>query len=304
MPNKRAQRNGRGVQIVLAAATLIALSYVGWLLLSGGKEKPQILREIVPRFDAATSAPLSPETEKGAKHLSAPPVPETTPHAPPVAKDRMIVYETLKKDKQAAALQETRKARYGLRESVDMIVRPEESISIGGTIVPMQEILDAVRIMEGKLIEKNLIPGRVPFNDESPGVKRFPIDIDRGGGETSDYGIYVVQRGDNVWNIHFKLLKEHFAARGIKLPPTADKPDPRGTSSGIGRILKFSEKEVYIYNFFERRLSADIDLIYPLSKIVVYNMRRITSILDQIDPRQLGSLRFDGTTLWFTIQGN
>lgn len=117
------------------------------------------------------------------------------------------------------------------------------------------------------------------------------------------YGIYVVRPGDNIWNIHFRFLKEYFAHRQIALAPMSDEPTGRGFSSGIGRILKFSENMVYIYNLKERRLDVDLDLLQPLSKIVIFNMGEVLKLLDPIDYRKVDSIRFDGETLWIPAEG-
>ncbi|MBU4184653.1 MAG: hypothetical protein KKC23_00315, partial [Proteobacteria bacterium] len=103
---------------------------------------------------------------------------------------------------------------------------------------------------------------------------------------------------DNIWNIHFNFLKDYFDHKGIALSPLADEPDRRGFSSGVGKILKFSEKIVTIYNIKERKIAVDINLIYPLSKVVVYNMDRIFALLDRIDYNNANRIQFDGETLW------
>jgi hypothetical protein len=120
------------------------------------------------------------------------------------------------------------------------------------------------------------------------------------GGEA--YGIYVVQPFDNVWNIHFKFLQEYFNGKGISLEATADEPDGRGFSSGVGKILKFSEKMVHIYNLRERKLEFDLNTIQPLTKIVVFNMGQVLSMLEQIDYQKVNRIRFDGNTLWIPAE--
>jgi hypothetical protein len=108
----------------------------------------------------------------------------------------------------------------------------------------------------------------------------------------------VVQPGDNIWNIHFNILKEYFASRGIRLSGNADEPQNGGYSSGVGKILKFSEIMVIIYNVIEEKIVQNIDLIEPLSKLVIYNMDDVLEMLSDIDLDQLDQIRFDGTTLW------
>lgn len=123
----------------------------------------------------------------------------------------------------------------------------------------------------------------------------YPDDVDV-------YGIYVVMPGDNVWNIHFDFLKEYFGKRGVNVLPAADEPLKSGVSSGVGKILKFSETMVHIYNLRERNLSVDLNLIHPLSKIVIFNLGQAFSLLSQIDYRQINEIRFDGDTLWLPAE--
>jgi hypothetical protein len=112
------------------------------------------------------------------------------------------------------------------------------------------------------------------------------------------YGVYVVQPGDNIWNIHFEFLKEYFRNRGVRLSPVSDEKTERGISSGVGKILKFSEKMVHIFNLREREIESDLDMIHPLSKIVVFNMGQAFDLLNQIDYENITEIRFDGENLW------
>lgn len=116
------------------------------------------------------------------------------------------------------------------------------------------------------------------------------------------YGIHVVRPDDNVWNIHFDFLREYFENRGISLSPRADEPLEPGVSSGVGKILKFSENMVHIYNVRERKLSMNLDRIHPQSKIVVFNLGRAFSLLDQIDYQNVRHIEFDGQTLWIPAE--
>jgi hypothetical protein len=43
---------------------------------------------------------------------------------------------------------------------------------------------------------------------------------------------------------------------------------------------------------------TDIDLIKPLSKLVIYNMDEVFELLSEIDVNQIDQIRFDGKTLW------
>jgi len=117
--------------------------------------------------------------------------------------------------------------------------------------------------------------------------------------ETSTYlGIRIVQPGANIWEIHFDLLKEYFQHKGVIVSPNADEPRKSGQSSGVGKILKFSEQLVNIYNLKTQTFEHNLDVIQPLSIIVIYNMSQIFGILDDIDYSVIDRIEFDGESLW------
>jgi len=190
-------------------------------------------------------------------------------------------YNSLEKDKALSSLMQERKAKYGIDTGVDMIVKSDESLKVGDKTVSMEEIIDETRLQQGELIEKDM--------EGSTGKKNK---------KAADFGIHVVLLNENIWNIHFNLLKNYFDNRQITLSPLSDEPEKNGQSSGVGKILKFSEKMVYIYNIKEHKLASDINLIQPLSKIVVYNMDTVFSLIDQIDFKNVNQIQFDGDTLW------
>ena len=72
----------------------------------------------------------------------------------------------------------------------------------------------------------------------------------------------------------------------------------KGQSSGIGKILKFSETMVIIYNLLEKKVDVDINLLSPLSKIIVYNMEEVFSLLRDINFDTIDRIQFDGKTIW------
>ena len=192
-----------------------------------------------------------------------------------------IDYNDIEENKDLKALMQNRKAKYGIEKGVDIVTKADESFKIGDATVSMQEILDKINLKRGNIIEKDLQASEPNSNDK-----------------TELFGIYVVQPGDNIWNIHFKLLKDYFDHKGVTLAPLSDEPLDHGISSGIGKLLKFSENTVNIYNLKERQLDVDINLILPLSKIVVYNMNQVFTLLDLIDYTNVNSIHFDGETLW------
>ncbi len=193
-----------------------------------------------------------------------------------------IDYKKLDTDKPLKQLMEERKKKLGLKNSLDLVVHSDESFKIGNVKVSMRDILEKAFIKKGRIFQEQI--------EESGAVKP---------GKIRSYGIYVVRPGDNIWNIHFNILKEYYASRGINVSPKADEPVDRGMSSGVGKILKFSETMVIIYNLKEKKVDTNINLIEPLSKIVVYNMEEVFSLLREINYDNINRIQFDGKTIWF-----
>ena len=211
----------------------------------------------------------------------------------PVPKEKVIDFNRVEEDKDIQATILERKEQFGLEKGVDAIVRLDESFKVGDSIIPMSEILEKIRIKRGELAEEGL-------GDKPADKSLEKSDL----AEINDhsFGIYIVKPNDNLWNIHFRFLKEYFAKKNINLSPMADKPDSKGFSSGVGKILKFSEKIVYIYNIREHKLDVNLDLIHPESKIVVFHMAEILSLLGQLDLENVNMIRFDGENLWILAE--
>ncbi len=212
----------------------------------------------------------------------------------PVKLQTVINYNKLDTDEGLKALTAKRKAEYGIEGGVDLIAKSDELLKIGDSNLSMQEIAKQIHLKRGDIIEDDILDGnrgRAGRHDSEP-------DCAGTRQKVQTFGIYVVKSGDNIWNIHFKFLKSYFDHKGVSLSPLADEPDRGGLSSGVGKLLKFSEDIVYIYNIKERRLDTDINLIRPLNKIVVYNMDQIFKLLDQIDYNNVNRIQFDGETLW------
>ena len=188
----------------------------------------------------------------------------------------------IESDQDLKQLMASRKEDYGTTSAVAAIVKSDETIQIGDTKVSMNEILEKIRLQRGDLIESDIIAAD-------------PADLE-------EYGIYMVQAGDNIWNIHFRFLKDYLAHKGVAVAPLADEPNTAGVSSGVGKLLKFSEKIVYIYNVKERRLDVDLNMLQPMTKIVVYNMREVFALLDQIDYDRVNRIEFDGDTIWIPAE--
>ncbi len=199
--------------------------------------------------------------------------------------EKIVDYGQLDKDSDTElnTLMKERKAPYGVDKSIDMIVKSDESIKIGDKTVQMGKILDDLKLKRGEILEKD-VEGGTTIKDKN------------------EYGIHVVQPEDNIWNIHFRLLKEYYNHKGINVSPLADEPNLRGRSSGVGKILKFSEHMVHIYDVKEDKLEMNLDQIYPLSKIIIYNMTHIFALLDRIDYKAVHRIEFDGETLWLPAE--
>ncbi len=222
------------------------------------------------------------ETEPDA--AKAPATPSTVPTAETPDRQRpgqVIEYGKLDSDPDLRNMMEARKEALDVGEGIDIIAKSDETLQIGQNRVSMKELQDQIRLKLGEIGEETLGPDGQPL----------PADPET-------FGIHVVQPGDNIWNIHFAFLQDYFRRRGIALTPSADEPNHRGYSSGVGKLLKFSENMVYIYNVKDKAFSQDLNLIEPDSKIVVYKMDRVFELLEQLDYENINRIQFDGDTLW------
>lgn len=198
-----------------------------------------------------------------------------------IQKTAPIDYKEIQKEGSQKALMEERKKNLGFEKSLDMIVKSDESFIVGDSKVSMQEILEKAFTAEKKVFQEEIT--------ETDTAR--PVKI-------KEYGIYVVQPGDNIWNIHFSMLKEYYASRGVPVGSDADQPNKEGFSSGVGKILKFSETMVIIYNLVEEKVTKDINLLEPLSKVIVYNMDEVFSLLEEINFENVNRIQFDGKSIW------
>ena len=196
-----------------------------------------------------------------------------------------IDFSRLDEKNELARLMDLRKHELGMGKSLDMIVRSDESFRVGRTVVYMKEILKKSLLSKNRIFEETLAASGAV-------VPR----------STAEYGIHVVRNGDNIWNIHFGIIQDYYKARGISISNRADEPRKEGYSSGIGKLLKFSETIVTIYNILEKDITKDINLLEPLSKIVVYNMNEVFSLLQEIDYDNVDRIQFDGETIWIPAQ--
>jgi hypothetical protein len=171
-----------------------------------------------------------------------------------------------------------RKEPYGLENSLDAVVRSDESIKLGGKTVPIAEL-------ERKLV----VEGRGAMLEKPLGKKQT----------VTAWGVHAVRPGDSLWKIHYALLREYLAHRGQNLPTHADQPTRQGTSSGVGKVLKFAEHMVGVYNLKTGHMSRDLDLLESGEKVVVFNLSEIFEQLAQIQPQDLNGVMYDGRVLLF-----
>ena len=70
-----------------------------------------------------------------------------------------------------------------------------------------------------------------------------------------------------------------------------------GQSSGIGRLLKFIEGVVYVYNLNQNRLERDLNLIHPNEIIVFFKISDLFEALDRLQPNDFQNLRYVSNSL-------
>jgi len=232
----------------------------------------------------------------------------TPPPPPPQSQPQIVDFGKIeeKTDLTLGEMILKRKQEFGLKDSVDMVVKPEESIRIGRETVSVRDILAEIESqMQGltetlqpdqatsggrEILEEDLSKPRKEVEPPPPPSVRKSVVY---------YGVYVVRPGDNLWNIHFNFLKEYFKHRGITLSPTDDEA-AAGRSTGVAKILKYAETMVHIFNMKTKKLDHDLDMLAPHEKVVIFNLTHLNNILGPVVSRnQFNQVRFDGRSLYF-----
>ncbi len=178
----------------------------------------------------------------------------------------------------AKANEAQRKELFALKKSVDHIVTANEPFSVNDeqwTIDKIKKRLAATRSPKTPAAE-----AREPASSyvKKPIEKRStPVY----------YGVRLVRPGENIWNIHYNILREYFVRRHVRLPANADEPLAGGKSTGIGRLLKFLEGVVYVYDVQQNRLVKNLNLIRPHSIIVFFKISEVFSALDRLSVKDL-----------------
>ncbi len=189
--------------------------------------------------------------------------------------------------------QKERREAFELKESVDHIVTKEEPFEVGGrrmTIEGMQKGLDEA--LEPKPVLPTILEREIGPSIRKPVV---PKVLPRTA--TSYYGVRVIRPTENIWNIHYAILKEYMKRRGIELAAFSDEPTPEGKSSGVGRLLKFIENAVLVYNLAGDRFENDLNAIRPHSIVVFFKISHLFEALDRLEPDDLRWLRYVDNSL-------
>jgi len=238
---------------------------------------------LVVNFWGQDTPPVAPIGKTSDKAAPAPPPPASqatqAPAPPPPTEGGVVRVDPQGQTSQEqSAEQAKRKEPYGLDRSLDAVVRSDESIKVGDTVV-------AVGDLERKLV----VGQRGEILEKALGEKK----------RVSAWGVHVVRPGENLWDIHYRLLREYMKSRGVEIPSDADRPDPQGYSSGVGKILKFAEHMVGVYNLKTGHMSSDLNLLEAGHKVVVFNLSEIFAELAKINPHDLSGVMYDGRVLLF-----
>lgn len=297
---KTAGTSWKGVKWVCAIALLVAVPlilnhYYQWYPWPWAKTPPPAKKQV--------------EGKLAKKSL---PAPVTKPaEVPPPAP--IIDYEKIeeKSDRDLKRLVQQRKKEFGVEKSVDMVVKPGEHIRVGEEIVPLDRILAEIEAQKEEKRAQVTTPSQpakempAPSQPVKPETKPIPpmlrepikpLPAEPRKKTVGYYGVYVVRPGDNLWNIHFAFLREYFGSKGIQIPLDADEPIG-SRSSGIGRILKYAETMVHIFNLKTKKLSKDLNLLEPKEKIVIFNLSALDQALAPLTYEEIDAIHFDGRDL-------
>lgn len=187
------------------------------------------------------------------------------------------------------ATQAERRRAFHLEKSVDHIVRRDEPFEAAGVPLTIAEMERAL----GKPPEPTPILSPIEERDIGEVVRKPILEsgpVSRSG--EAYYGVRVVRPGENLWHIHYGIVREYFERRGVILPVYADRPTPDGRSSGVGRLLKFMETIVRVYDVQNRRTEGGLDLIHPRQSLVYFRISELFDALDQLEGEDLRWLRF------------
>ncbi len=222
----------------------------------------------------------TPSPEAGGQQIAGP-IPASSPGEGP-SSPLVIDVDVLRKggEKKLSALMAERKKMWGLEKSVDVVATGDEKVKFGDFVISLDEIQKYLKIAAGNVVTEDL--------KEAPSVRKT----------LSYFGIRLVRPGDNLWDVHFGILKEYLASRGIRVSAEADRPDKEGRSSGVARVLKFAENMVVVYNLETKSPPKNLNVLHAGAEVVIFNFTPIFKLLSSVEFKQLSHIRFDGKMLY------
>ena len=66
----------------------------------------------------------------------------------------------------------------------------------------------------------------------------------------------------------------------------------------MNSLVIFWKPMVIIYNLVDKKVVSNINLLEPLSKIIIYNMDEVFSLLFEFNYDNIDRIQFDGKTIW------
>jgi hypothetical protein len=182
------------------------------------------------------------------------------------------------------------------------VVRPDEPFEAAGKQWTVNQMLGRPSTQEAPA---ELVP-RIEEHELGRIIRKpiQPAPAKPGPAPSTYYGIRIVRPGENLWNIHYAIIREYLDRRDIHLPATADEPLADGHSSGVGRLLKFLEGVVQVYDTSRGGIARDLNEIHPNTIIVFFNISELFAALDRIQYADIRYLRFVSNSLLIDAPDN
>ena len=168
MAEDNADKSKKSLWIIIICAGVVIIGVALALLL---KDKPVPISETDQSAEktVATAEPAkTPASERQPPAPSSKDSPSADKTEPPKGTGQLVVdYGKLKDDKELQAVMDQRKEKYGFEKGLDLIVKPDESVKVGDEVIPMQEIIEKIRLDRGEVIEKDITDSSEPGTSTS-----------------------------------------------------------------------------------------------------------------------------------------